>query len=225
MSVVAERFTNRHVAEDSKLALTAAEYLMQYTGTFDFLLSAKQALRMNGDIGPSLVRGVLNCMLSDPTVTGLIVPPYKTFEVDLPTDEMGSKFSYPSNLEDDPPRQEYPKLVRMKTTWLKQYGISMRSNAVLVHAINQNTSGLYYWPAFRRADTESPFTWKLNWFCNPYLHMALASPKTGNKYADKYTLLTRWEADQMVTGQALFIGLPNRAWKMCAKCQEIGGSN
>ena len=214
-----ERFTDRHVTENYYLRQVAKDYLLQYTGSFEYLVGAKQALRSNGSLHTHTVRGVLNCMLSDSTVTGLVVPPYQTFDASRSTD--------PGELEDEPiqvksERRRYPSMLRLKTTWKVQYGISKRPNALLVHTINQATSGLSYWTGECNG-AESPFRWRLNWNCNPYLHMSSVSPTTGNRFADRYHLLDKGEMEWL-TGEygkkVPYFGLYPRPWKLCAKCLE-----
>jgi hypothetical protein len=74
------RYDNYDVRTDKRLRPLAYEFLKQYKGDFSFLNECRRFLNDRGYLGDSHVRGVLNSMLADPTVTNMPVPIKTVFD-------------------------------------------------------------------------------------------------------------------------------------------------
>ena len=72
--MTALKYTDRDVRENNSLVEFAMEYLLHYQGEFDFLVDCKMRISTGHDLTVGMVRGVLNCMRSDPRVTRMPDP-------------------------------------------------------------------------------------------------------------------------------------------------------
>jgi len=63
------KFIDRDLLADPGLVTTATIYAVNYTGTFEFMLAAKEAAQATGTLSLPVARGVLNCMRVDPTAS------------------------------------------------------------------------------------------------------------------------------------------------------------
>lgn len=75
MTGEAVRFTDRDVKEHPNLLGRAVEYVRDYHGEFDFLVTARELERVTGTLPIAVARGVLNCMRVDPRVAGSLPTP------------------------------------------------------------------------------------------------------------------------------------------------------
>lgn len=213
-----QRFEIVHVRGREDLRELVKEYLDQYSGSFDYLLWAKNMHDKGYPMGDSVVKGVLNCMVSDPRVTNMprpVLPPGFDASLAARSDDpfsptlVGDAFS-------DGDRSWYPKVFRLKTKWRPTFGVSLRPQACLIHTIDTGASGL---KLVVDRPGEQRFIWDLAWLCNPLLALA-STNKDGNKYAGVYRLLTTQDAVGLVNGQAVHDARLQRKWKWCTKCED-----
>lgn len=63
------KYTDRDVRDNpGQMFALVEEYLNNYTGEFDFLVDCKMRVAQNVSLTTGMVRGVLNCMRSDPRI-------------------------------------------------------------------------------------------------------------------------------------------------------------
>lgn len=78
------KYTDRDVRENPQYYDMVVEYLEQYQGEFEFLVSCKMRVSSGIDLSVGMVRGVLNCMRADPRVGVMPEPvPMPEFDTDL----------------------------------------------------------------------------------------------------------------------------------------------
>lgn len=120
------RYTDRDVRENQYLYYVAVEYLHSYGGDFEFLVRAKRSLEAIGSLPVATIRGVLNCMRSDPSAA-----------INLPSPK--------------PPRLKVvtiqrPARIRLKATFHKQYLTSTWPTARLSHWLDPVRTVLWWHP-------------------------------------------------------------------------------
>lgn len=64
----ARKYTDTDVRLHPELRQQAVAYAVEYGGDFDYMLQAQATALATGDLRPGVVRGVLNCMRTDPAV-------------------------------------------------------------------------------------------------------------------------------------------------------------
>lgn len=124
------KYTDRDVRENPNLILDVKAYLGWYGGDFDFLIKARQYLAVQGTLPTGIIRGVLNCMRTDPSwiwrVPILSTPatPPSLYQVDI----------------------SRPRRIELKATFNKPYVMSPWKTAYLVHILYQRESRMWWHP-------------------------------------------------------------------------------
>lgn len=159
----AYKYTDRQVREDFHLyEQLAAEYVTNYTGEFDLLLSYQLRIQAGLLLTVPMIRATLNCMRFDAQVTGLPEPKYEVNNV-TQVDFAAKRRKPPVKWwmkEENPYVPPKPLYIELKTTWNKTYGISTWASAMRVHRVNPNSYFEY--------DTQTKeFNCKLWWRCKP----------------------------------------------------------
>jgi hypothetical protein len=217
---VDRRYTDADVAADPSLRAIATRWLQSYEGSFAFLVGAKSVIEEGRHLSTSTLRGVLNCMLADATVINMPEPARKIFNAG------SNRFILVDADEVIPPLQPrravrkraYPYTLRMRTTFRKIYGISLSTNAKLVHMVDARKS--MYVKYVEEDPDASRFRLQWGWRCNPHIYMRI---NTGKKpMSHFYKLLTPFEVDDLLTDgfRKDMYGLAPREWRMCWKCEN-----
>lgn len=161
------KYTDRDVREDPDLVKLVSEYLHQYGGDFEFLTSAKRALAAYGALPTGIVRGVLNCMRTDPK-----------WNVPMPTPS-----SVPTPLVVLPPpglflvNNTRRYRIRLNATFKYPYLMSMWKTAYLVHLLDPRKSVLWYMTRDNSYEAELASWCCLSWSHRRNLVMATEIPE------------------------------------------------
>ena len=87
------KYTDLDVRRNPDFYGLVIDYLMEYNGDFEFLVSCKTRIEQGVDLSIGMVRGVLNCMWVDPKVTGMPEPLPEEFDADvIPLPERGQSY-------------------------------------------------------------------------------------------------------------------------------------
>lgn len=156
MNPLRDRYVDRDVRDDANLVDVAESYVQRYTGDFSFLLDCRERLVVGGGLTVSQVRGVLNCMRSDPRVGHLPAPRREPMVgakiIQLPTRVTHKQRPFP--------------YMNLQVRWKHEFGISTHKQARVVHRVRRDSGIRYYLHA-----TESPFherfKSRLRWVCVP----------------------------------------------------------
>lgn len=158
----ARRYTDAQIRADPDVyAEVVNEYLRDYHGDFDLLLSYQRRLALGFPLTVPMLRATLNCMRFDARVVNLPEPQALADVVDLAT----RRAPRPTFVPDAPQRAHW---LPLRTTWRKTYGISSYVTARVVHRINPASHFLY-------ATATGEFTCRLSWLCKTPWSMGRAS--------------------------------------------------
>lgn len=209
-----ERFTVAHVMQHDSLRDVAYRYLQQWQGDYPFLVAAKKLVMRGEPLMVASIKGVLNCMLSDPNVTGLVIPEPVKFHAELTR----KTIPRPADMFSDERPPHYPLRIQLNTTWHKPFVISRAHNAKLVHTLNQGGSYLIYYSPDPDSNNEPRYLWQPKLYCDNIFYMK-RTDKRG--LSDRYYMLNQAEAEILTEVGCGFRDLPSRKWKWCARCQEL----
>jgi hypothetical protein len=127
---LAYKFTDTDVRTYPGLVGEAYAFLHQYQGEFDFLRDAKQELAERGGLPTGVVRGVLNCMRTQPNAAQIL---------------SGSPQRPNLRIVREPERVRMP--FWLKTTWHYEYLVPIWPFATKAHLLDPVRSGIKYWPS------------------------------------------------------------------------------
>lgn len=134
------RYTDRDVREHPELVSVARNFLFGYGGDFEFLRNARDALQGGGALSVGVIRGVLNCMRTDPLVSGY-----------LPVPPSGAPLTLLHPWQPIDPRPvsvipARPPRVRIQATFKKQFLISTHPTAQTFHLLDTEHCQLWWLP-------------------------------------------------------------------------------
>lgn len=98
------RYVVQDVSADPRLRPLALDYLSKYNGEFMFLRLMRNNMTDGATLSNAQIKGILNCMLSDPQVVNMPIPVHKVFDAAATLD----------------PFNEYPVIERPKTKYMQQ---------------------------------------------------------------------------------------------------------
>ncbi len=209
------KYTDTDVRSNSySLFDLAGRYLATYQGDFAFLVSAKAAW-FDSRLTVQMVRGVLNCMLSDPNVKNMPTAGDVYFDAKFISNVEIESSSNP-NKQHGNSSGDLPWIVSRKlpTRWRKQFLVLNHMQASVVHYLDTDYSGLYYGS---HGSYEPSFIWRLRKMCSP--HGLMPSP-------ERVILLSETQAVGTITHNCLMTGVHSgkvkgsllRYWRLCPKC-------
>lgn len=67
-----DRYTDRDVRENPRLALIAEWYALNYTGDFPYMKDMRDHVQSGIELNVSAVRGIMNCLRNDPHMAGRV---------------------------------------------------------------------------------------------------------------------------------------------------------
>lgn len=135
MVAVDARYNDREVREDLKLQACAIRYVQSYQGDFEFLVRAKMFLHQNGTLPVATLRGVLNCMRSDPMGA-----------MSLPQTPTGRFAPTESRLQQRAIEVVTTRPVTVRVQWKMKYILSNHKLAQVAHLLRPDTSELRWFP-------------------------------------------------------------------------------
>jgi len=246
------KFTDGHVRKSEGLRETAYRYVDQYDGTFQFLVTAREAYKANGCLTVQTVRGVLNCMLADASVLNMPQPERLTFDARSPArprrgvdfgpagvdvvaspghhlDPFDPEFEYPNEDEDDEDeaREIQPnpnRQVDLRVRWKVAFGVSNHVQASVIHRLDRAKSTCTWYPS--QSWDKKDIIWRIKWICMPG-YRANANP------FGKLFLLTEEQLEETLHTDSLALrpsqceGLqvktpPLKVWRLCRTCDRLG---
>lgn len=219
------RYTDMHVRRDPSLTTLAYRYLQEYDGTFEFLTSARRLVIADMDLNTATIRGVLNCMLADGNVVNMPEPAYMPFDANDGVQSQRSRGPIFERGEGGEVRINLPQKLRkipLRTNWRREYAVSVVRQAHLVHGIDPRSGLVKYVNALIDGQRLAEwYRWEINFYCTTTKHIH-SEP---DYYTRRYRFLDTVQARLLLAdGTAPSLAdLPARLWKVCAKCQEIGG--
>lgn len=216
------KYTDEDVKRDPGLGVIARHYLLDYHGSFSFLVEAKRNLQ---NLNVATIRGVLNCMRSDSNVINLPEPKGKTFDASLLKDDEVIEQEEMQRIEEENLLVRLGTPVSLNVKWKRPYGVMNHIQASVIHTLDPTRSGLMYLPGATLdlgVTVEPDYKWGITWFCKPS-YRVLRSPLLGrvvllSKYQVKMTL----QLGHLVRNptQAPFNEPLMRNWRMCASCER-----
>jgi hypothetical protein len=218
------RFTVQHVTREPSLVALAEAYLRDYSGDFSYLLEAKRNVLHNFRLHDSVIKGVLNCMLGDPTVVDMPQPGNYRFDA---SQHIGPRTSMDDYVDNDWPRPPapppLPKVIGLKTRWRMTHGVINSKQARAIHMVDTEWSGARYSP-----DTGA-INWRLRWLCKP--HPMYYSPLRGQFFLLRYDQMQTTLRLKCLTmsptqfGKVEMLGGLLRDWRECRQCVLRDGLN
>jgi hypothetical protein len=124
---LAYKYTDTDVRSNPDLVGQAYEFLQSYQGEFEFLRDAKHDLEDQGMLPTGIVRGVLNCMRTQPVVFQRLSQPIRPVSI-----------IHPERVR----RGQVP----LKTVWHKRYFSSLWPRAYKAHLLDHTRSSLIWLP-------------------------------------------------------------------------------
>lgn len=161
MNPAYDRYEDRHVRGDRSLVDAAEEYVQGYVGEFLFLLDCRDRLATGQRLTVGQVRGVLNCMRSDPRVGALPVP-----ETTTTTSSTGTGSNVINIAMRRSVRRSRPPYFDVPVRWHLVLGISNHKLASVVHRVDR-TSTIRYYPHAVQDRFEDRFQCRIRWVCTP----------------------------------------------------------
>lgn len=215
------RYTDSDVRADASLRTLAESYLRTYAGTFDFLLETKRLVDLNWPINTPTIRGVLNCMLADPTVVNMPVPAKQVFDAGEQREQEAIK----------PPPTTYgrkvPYRVPLKVKWNYRYGISNHVQAKAIHALDVKRSNVAWYPQSTFNDGEREYVWQVYWKCASYMSYTNPFGKIVLLDDEQVSIALKFNSIKLDRGQVpdeasiKWVGF--REWKLCKTCVRLTG--
>jgi len=147
--VLNAKYTDEDVRRSQELTDIALRYLEGYQGDFAFLVRAKNYLEARGTLPAATVRGILNCMRSDPYAAMLLpsTPDGRSVS-DRPATTRRHLTAVPQR----------PAYVVVNTTWKMQYLLSTHKIAEVYHVLRIEYCQLR-WYTHARAFAPKLYVW------------------------------------------------------------------
>jgi hypothetical protein len=226
------KYTDRDLRDHPELANLACSYLASYAGDFEYLRDARQAMIEVGGLPASIVRGVLNCMRTDPralpSLAAIAKPSAELGHDDVPTE---SNLRSPSWIQRPSQAARSTRLAQCEWTdphYPHTYGPEWRMRCKGV-PFELDRPARY----FRPVSIKTPFTKALTgrlihrvgegsfaiWFPNRHTEGFREAPSLKVKTACKYP---SWIANPvLIWSLDSFEIFPDPQIKICEYCKEL----
>ena len=180
----AYRYTDQHIRRQRELyEELALQYLRNYVGDFDLLLSYKRRVEVGAPLTVPMIRATLNCMRFDATVEGLPDPATLPDNV-IDFSQRRRELPLPAEVAHRAVRRR-PLFIKLRTTVRMPFGISSWPTACRIHRVAPDSHIEY------RTDT-GEYECKLHWNCKTYWNMGRVDLELLT-LDDAYDIVARWQ--------------------------------
>lgn len=214
------KYTDEQVAADWNLFCSlASDYVANYEGTFELLVSYKHRVKCGYDLTVPMVRATMNCMLRDASIVNLPEPAgpgsnvtsirtarsfkdyfTRRYSPSYPDEDYGRGPQRDPDDDKEVTPVERPRYVEMPIKWHHDYGIVVHKHARVVHRVHPASHA--------RWDTEtatgSPVIW---WHCKGHRGLYQMAKS-------KIIIMDSLEA-------AIHIMQSGGEMRLCLRCREL----